>query len=323
LDAVRPVGSLIKPAVYLTALADPGRYHLLTELEDEPVRLRGVNGQIWSPQNYDRTSHGRVKLQTALAKSYNQATVQLGLSVGVNQVIRTLQALGIQRSLEPYPSLLLGAVALSPVEVSQMYQTLAGGGELATLKAIREVTDRRGRVLSRYPLQVRQTVDSRAVFLLNHALQQVVHNGTAKGLQALLGGGYRVAGKTGTTDDLRDSWFAGFDQQHVAVVWVGRDDNGTTGLTGASGAMRVWADLMQRIGPVSLTHTQPAGIQTLVVDRVSGLLGEGCPETQAIPFIDGSGPRRDAACGRQRVSRQQRRKSLLDDEINWLQSLFQ
>ncbi len=321
LDAVRPVGSLIKPAVYLSALAESDRYHLLTELEDGPIRLKGANGQIWSPQNYDRVSHGRVSLQTALANSYNQATVQLGLAIGVKRVIKTLQSLGIQRPLDPYPSLLLGAVALSPLEVSQMYQPLAAGGYLATLKAIREVTDGQGRILSRYPSTGRQATDPKSVFLLNHALQQVVRSGTAKSLPSLLGD-YRVAGKTGTTDDLRDSWFAGFDRQHVAVVWIGRDDNGTTGLSGATGAMRIWADLMRRIGPASLAQTAPAGVQELKIDSLTGLLGAGCPQSEVIPFISGSGPREHADCDR---SRQPKRgaKSMLDDEINWLQKLFQ
>jgi penicillin-binding protein 1B len=323
LDAVRPIGSLVKPAVYLSALADSRHYHLLSELEDEPVRLKGVDGRIWSPQNYDRVSHGQVPLQNALANSYNQATVQLGLSLGVSRVIHTLQQLGIQRPLDPFPSLLLGAVSLSPLEVSQMYQTLAAGGNLATLKGIREVTDPQGRVLSRYPLQVRRTVDPKAVFLLNHALEQVVRSGTARRLPALLGGDYRVAGKTGTTDDLRDSWFAGFDQRHVAVTWVGRDDNGSTGLTGASGAMRVWADLLRRIGPVSIERTPPPGVQELIVDNATGLLGEGCPETEPVPFINGSGPRQYAACGQRRLSDRGGRKSMMDDEISWFQSLFQ
>ena len=323
LDAIRPIGSLVKPAVYLSALEDSTHFHLMSELEDESIRLKGVDGRVWSPQNYDRVSHGPVPLQTALANSYNQATVQLGLSLGVKRVIRTLQDLGVQRPLDPYPSLLLGAVSLSPLEVSQMYQTLAAGGNLASLKSIREVTDRQGRVLSRYPLQVAQTVDPKAVFLLNHALEEVVHSGTARALPGLLGGDYRVAGKTGTTDELRDSWFAGFDQQYVAVVWVGRDDNATTGLSGATGAMRVWADLLRRIGPVSLEHKPPHGVQNLIVDSNSGLLGEGCPETQLVPFIDGSGPRQSASCGRQRLSNRQGRKSMTDDQINWFQSLFQ
>jgi penicillin-binding protein 1B len=315
LDAVRPVGSLIKPAVYLTALARPQRYNLLSELEDKPIRLKGRDGQIWSPRNYDRQSHGKVRLQTALANSYNQATVRLGLSVGLESVLKKVESLGIQRPLIPYPSVLLGAVSLSPLEMTQMYQTLSSGGYLATLKAIREVTDSSGRVLSRYPLRVQRMVDPQAVFLLNQALQEVVRSGTGKAMATLLHKDVQVAGKTGTTDNLRDSWFAGFDQQRVAVVWVGRDDNGATGLTGSSGAMRVWAELMNRMGISSISESPPAGVEMLKIDGKSGLLGEGCPETEVIPFIRGSAPKRMAGCAR-------KKRSVLDDEIDWLQRLF-
>ncbi len=315
LDALRPVGSLLKPVVYLAALSRPRQYHLLSELDDAPIRIKGEDGQIWSPGNYDRLSHGRVQLQTALANSYNQATVRLGMSVGLPAVLDKLEAVGIKRPIQPFPSMLLGAVSLSPLEMAQMYQTLATGGFRATLKAIHEVTDSSGRVLSRYPTAVQQALDPNAVYLLNHALQEVVRAGTAKTLPALLPKGASVAGKTGTTDDLRDSWFAGFDQRHVAVVWVGRDDNEPIGLTGSSGAMRVWGKLLHSVGISSLNPPLPANVEIVEIDKRSGLRGSGCKETQAVPFIKGYAPRRDAACAR-------RPARVMDDEINWLQSLF-
>ncbi|MEN8178673.1 MAG: penicillin-binding protein 1B, partial [Pseudomonadota bacterium] len=292
LDALRPVGSLIKPAVYLAALSRPEKYHLLSELQDTPIHIRGADGQVWSPGNYDRTSHGPVPLQSALANSYNQATVRLGMSVGLPAVLAQLESLGIRRPIQAFPSLLLGAVSMSPLEMTQMYQTLATGGYQATLKAIRQVTDSSGRVLSRYPVSVRQTLDPNAAYLLNHALQEVVRNGTAKSLSRSLPGGVNVAGKTGTTDDLRDSWFAGFDLRHVAVVWVGRDDNEPIGLTGSSGAMQVWSGLMRSLGVSSQDKSPPAGVEVVEIDPLSGLRGAGCKETQAIPFIKGHGPSR-------------------------------
>ncbi|MCU7857975.1 MAG: penicillin-binding protein 1B, partial [Candidatus Thiodiazotropha sp. (ex Lucinoma borealis)] len=260
LDAIRPVGSLIKPAIYLSALSQPNRYHLLSTLEDRPIRIKGANGEIWAPRNYDNLSHDQVTLQQALVESLNLATVSLGLSVGLESVIDNLHRLGIQRPLEPYPSLLLGAVSLSPLEMTQMYQTLANGGYSATLKSIRDVTDGQGKPLSRYPLSIESRVDTRAVFLLKHALNEVTRSGTAKALQWLLPGEVEVAGKTGTTDKLRDSWFAGFDRHRIAVAWVGRDDNAPTGLTGSSGAMRVWAKLMNGIGIAALQQEPPMGV---------------------------------------------------------------
>ncbi|MEW8192827.1 MAG: penicillin-binding protein 1B [Candidatus Thiodiazotropha sp.] len=164
LDAVRPVGSLIKPAVYLTALSQSGDYHLLSPLDDSPIQIKGMDGEIWTPNNYDNQSHEGVTLEQALTESFNQATVRLGLSVGLESVIDNLYRLGIRRPLQPYPSLLLGAVSLSPLEMTQMYQTLANGGYGATLKSIRDVTDAQGTPLSRYPLTIESRVDSRAVY---------------------------------------------------------------------------------------------------------------------------------------------------------------
>ncbi|MEL0583311.1 MAG: penicillin-binding protein 1B [Candidatus Thiodiazotropha sp. (ex. Lucinoma kazani)] len=314
LDAIRPVGSLIKPAIYLSALSQPNRYHLLSTLEDRPIRIKGANGEIWAPRNYDNLSHDQVTLQQALVESLNLATVSLGLSVGLESVIDNLHRLGIQRPLEPYPSLLLGAVSLSPLEMTQMYQTLANGGYSATLKSIRDVTDGQGKPLSRYPLSIESRVDTRAVFLLKHALNEVTRSGTAKALQWLLPGEVEVAGKTGTTDKLRDSWFAGFDRNRVAVAWVGRDDNAPTGLTGSSGAMRVWAKLMNGIGIAALQRDPPMGVDVLTIDPLSGLLGEGCPQTTNYPFIAGSGPTSEASCAHS--------ESLVDEGILWLQRLF-
>ncbi len=315
LDALRPVGSLIKPVVYLTALSRPDKYHLFSELDDTPIHIKGADGEVWSPGNYDRLSHGPVQLRSALANSYNQATVRLGMSVGLPAVLQQLEAVGINRPVSPFPSMLLGAVSLSPLEMAQMYQTLATGGFRATLKAIYEVSDSSGRVLSRYPTAVKQALDPKAAYLLTHALQEVVRDGTAKALPGILPAGVSVAGKTGTTDDLRDSWFAGFDQRYVAVVWIGRDDNEPIGLTGSSGAMRVWGRLMRSVGIASLNQAMPAGVEMVEIDSVSGLRGSGCKETQSAPFVKGYAPRRDAPCAR-------RPRRMMDNEINWLQQLF-
>jgi penicillin-binding protein 1B len=315
LDAMRPVGSLLKPAVYLAALAQPSRYQLMSELEDEPIRLQARNGDIWEPGNYDDQAHGKIRLQEGLIHSYNLATVRLGMEVGLESVVGNLQALGVRRPLDPYPSLLLGAVSLSPLEMTQMYQTLANGGYQATIKAIRGVTDADGVPLSRYPLAIKPAVDTRAVFLLRHGLRQVTRTGTAKALQWLLPTGAEVAGKTGTTDKLRDSWFAGFDRQRVGVVWVGRDDNGPMGLSGSAGAMRIWADLMNRIGVIPLDERIPRGVEMVEIEPLSGFLGEGCRETHFAPFIEGSAPEAKARC--------YRGESLMPEGIDWLRRLFE
>ncbi|MCW8889183.1 MAG: penicillin-binding protein 1B, partial [Sedimenticola sp.] len=239
LDAVRPIGSLVKPVVYLAALMRTDRYNLVTRLDDTPLSIKGKEGEPWMPENYDHVAHGKVPLHTALANSYNLATVRLGMDVGLKPIAQLLEQMGISRPIQQVPAMLLGSVSLSPLEVTQLYQTFAAGGFYSPLRAIRAVQSSSGEQLQRYPLTVRQAVPSGPVYLLNRNLQEVVRNGTAKRLASYVDNTLNVAGKTGTTDKLRDSWFAGFSGDKVAVVWVGRDDNKPAGLTGSTGALQV------------------------------------------------------------------------------------
>lgn len=281
LDAVRSIGSLVKPAVYLTALSEPGRYTLTTTIPDQPFSMR-VGDKIWAPKNYDHSVNGSVPLYRALASSLNLATVNLGMSLGVKRVTETLYRLGAQRRITAVPAIMLGSVSLSPLEVAQMYQTIAAGGYRAPLRAIREVMDQAGRPLNRYPLAVEAAVDPRAAYLTTWAMQQVINQGTAKWLGARLPKGLTMAGKTGTTDDMRDSWFAGFSGDKVAVVWVGRDDYKPMGLAGGTGALRVWGEFMLAIPNEPLVQEPPEGV-------VLGACGRA-----DVPYIQGSG----GDCGR-------------------------
>jgi penicillin-binding protein 1B len=296
LDAVRPVGSLIKPAVYLAALSQSGRYNLTTAVADRPVDLKLPNGQRWRPQNYDEQVHGEVALHEALARSLNLATVNLGLAIGLDEVIATLRRLGVQREIDAYPSLLLGALSLSPLEVAQLYQGIAAGGFRSPLRAIRAVLDAEQRPLQRYPVTVEQAADPAAVFLLTRNLVEVTESGTGAALRQLLPRGLQVAGKTGTTNDLRDSWFAGFSADRVAVAWVGRDDNAPIGLTGSQGALPVWADLMAGMDNQSLKLATPPGVEYHWVDRYGRLAAEHCDGAVAFPFIAGSQPAQRSDC---------------------------
>ena len=252
LDAVRSIGSAIKPVVYLSALAQPERYSLVSPIADRPISLR-AGGELWSPKNYDHRVHGTVPLYQALAKSYNLATVNLGLQVGVNEVAEMLRRLGAVRPVSRVPAMLLGSASLPPIELAQVYQTIAAGGFRAPLRAIREVLNAAGEPLNRYPLAVEPVVSSDAAYLTQWAMRKVVEQGTATWLKQRLPEGMTVAGKTGTTNDMRDSWFAGFSGDRVLVVWVGRDDNKPMGLSGSSGALRVWGDIMAEISSEPLS----------------------------------------------------------------------
>ncbi len=308
LGAVRPIGSLIKPVIYLTALSEPERYSLVTPLSDRPVRLRTGDGKLWKPRNYDRRSHGWVPLYKALAKSYNLATVRLGVALGLDRVVKTLETLGVRRPVNPVPALLLGSVSLTPLEVGQIYQTLAAGGFRAPLRAIREVLDASGRPLNRYPLAVEPVADAAAVYLTTWAMRQVVRQGTAVALKKRLPAGLTVAGKTGTTNDQRDSWFAGFSGDKVLVVWVGRDDNGPTELTGASGALRIWGDIMTSVETRPLPEFRPEGVTEVRLDPVTGLRASArCRRGISLPVAVQGVPRATSACGAGSASTTRRR----------------
>jgi penicillin-binding protein 1B len=287
LDMKRPVGSVIKPAVYLTALSQPDRYNLLTTLYDMPIKIR-VPGSDWQPKNYDKKFHGPIPLQQALVQSLNVATVQLGMDLGLEGVLQTLVSLGAAgaQDIKPFPSLLLGAVELPPINVLQMYQSIAAGGYKTPLRAILAVSDLQHQLLKRYPLTVEQAAGPGPVFCLTSALQEVTVSGSGGGLQKLLPRGLTVAGKTGTTDDLRDSWFAGFSGAHVAVAWTGRDDNKPTGLTGATGALRIWAATMGTISTIPLQPQAPENIIFYLADiGARKIFNNACDRGKAVPFI--------------------------------------
>ncbi len=297
-DAVRPIGSLIKPAIYLTALERPSQYTLTSWVADEPFSVKGQDGQVWRPQNYDRRAHGTIYLYQGLANSYNLSTAKLGLELGVPNVLKTLERLGVSREWPAYPSMLLGAGALSPMEVATMYQTLANGGFNTPLRAIRSVLTSEGEPLKRYPFQIQQRFDPGAIYLVQNAMQRVMREGTARSVYSQLPSSLTLAGKTGTTNDSRDSWFAGFSQDLLAVVWLGRDDNGKTPLTGATGALQVWTSFMRKADPLPLDMPMPDNVTQAWIDPHSGQgSDQSCPGAVQMPYIRGSEPAPGAPCG--------------------------
>ncbi|MEE2001099.1 penicillin-binding protein 1B [Alkalimonas sp. MEB108] len=235
MDARRQIGSLIKPVIAIEALAQPERFDLQTTLLDAPIQLRS-NQQDWQPQNFDQTFRGEVTLLDTLVYSYNVPMVRLGLQLGMPQVAAALSRLGLQRRITLHPAALLGAIELSPLEVTQLYQTLANHGVHQTLASIAVVTDQQGTVLYQHqPAPIRR-YSAEATSLLYDAMQQSVQRGTARSLGQQFP---QLAGKTGTSSDYRDSWFVVMDESKVMTVWQGRDDNVSTGLTGSSGALQL------------------------------------------------------------------------------------
>lgn len=294
-DAERPVGSVIKPGVYLAALEASAEFNLATVVKDEPITITQRGAPDWSPENYTKEYHGNTLLIDALAKSMNVATARVGMAVGIDRVVDMIDRLGVRKRIPEYPSIVLGAVELSPVEVAQMYLTVANSGFRTTLRTTRSVLSNSDEPLSRYPIDVKQVVEPDTVSLLHFALQEVVRSGTARALNKRFDPDLGLAGKTGTTDGFRDSWFAGYAGNYVTVVWIGRDDNGKTGLSGASGAMLLWADIMERLDLAPTSPVNRGRTQFAKIDE-QGRLAKGCINGRRLPFIEGTVPRRTAPC---------------------------
>jgi penicillin-binding protein 1B len=287
LDASRPMGSIVKPFVYLTAL-ETKRYNASTVIQDEPIDIKLQNGTHWNPQNFTREVYGPVPLVRALSESLNLATVGLGLDVGLSNVTQTLQRFGLQKPPIEVPAMTLGAVDVSPLEVAQIYSGLANGGFRSPLRAVRAVISEDGKQLKAFPLEVQQVAAQDTVFQLNRMLEIVMEHGTGRAARNVLPPNLVVAGKSGTSSELRDSWFAGFSGSHVAVVWVGYDDNRPTGFTGSSGALTVWARLMAGLDTTSRNVAMPDTLTSVNIEFATGQRAEaGCADdivTVAVPL---------------------------------------
>jgi penicillin-binding protein 1B len=312
LDAHRQIGSLMKPFVYLTALDQPQTYNLGTLISDDPVSIKGGDGKLWEPKNADNLSHGNMPLYRALANSENQATARLGMQLTLKSVAKTIKSAGYDGDIQQVPSMLIGAVDMSPIEVTGIYHTLAAEGVHTPLHAIREVLNAEGQPLKRYPLELDQRFSIQSTFELQYALQAVLREGTGRSVYNSFPESLPLAGKTGTTNDQRDSWFAGFSGEHLAVVWVGKDDNSKTPLSGASGALQVWADLMRQLPTQGVSQQAPEGVSFDWIDATTGLLSaEQCEGAMWLPLHNDYKPKESAEC-----------KIKAGSEEHWWQKIF-
>lgn len=266
LQARRPIGSLAKPPVYLTALSNPERYQLNTWLADEAISVPIQGGKPWQPRNYDRQYRGRVMLVDALASSLNIPTVNLGLDIGLDKVTDMMVRLGAPKeNLKTVPAMLLGSTSLTPIEVAQVYQTIGSGGHRAPISSLRSVIAEDGTVRYQSYPHSQLVISPQPTYLTLYAMQQGAVKGTARSLASEFGK-YSFATKTGTTNDLRDSWFVGIDGKDVVVSWVGRDNNKEANLTGSNGALNIFRRYMQNQTPMKLNLRRPDGINTMWLD---------------------------------------------------------
>ncbi len=290
-QAHRQPGSAFKPIVYAAAFeghqAMPASF-----IEDAPLTVQ-AGGRTWSPKNDDGSFHGWVSVRTALEHSYNPASARLALDVGLPKIVTLAHRMGIETQLEPYPSTALGATAVTPLELLDVYATLARGGVRPYLHGLQAVRDRHGKEVAGTPLPKEERVLSpQTAFLVTSVLQGVIDRGTGRGVRSA-GVEGELAGKTGTTNDQRDAWFAGYSPERASLVWVGYDDNSPTALSGARGAVPIWGHFMAAVHPAGgySTFPQPAGIQTAVIDPTTGLLAtEYCPTVLTEVYLEGQLP---------------------------------
>ena len=338
MQARRSIGSLAKPATYLTALSQPNQYRLNTWIADAPISLRQPNGQVWSPQNDDKQFSGQVMLVDALTRSMNVPTVNLGMALGLPAIVDTWQKLGVPKDqLHPVPAMILGALNLTPIEVAQAFQTIASGGNRAQLSALRSVIAEDGSVLYQSFPQAERAVPAQAAYMTLWTMQQVVQRGTGRQLGAKYPG-LHLAGKTGTTNNNVDTWFAGIDGREVVITWVGRDNNQPTKLYGASGAMSIYQRYLANQSPVPLNLVAPEDIVDMGVDDSGNFVCGGgmrslpvwttnpdslCQQSQpeqptGNPFEQSSQPQQP----QQQQPQQQNEKKDSDGVAGWIKDMF-
>lgn len=289
LDAKRSIGSLAKPAVLLAALR-AGK-SLASLVADEPISVPQSKNKVWSPQNFDHQSHGEVTLLKMLTASYNQATVRLGLSVGMPNIKQTFKKLTGAKDFPSTPSTMLGAVDMSPFQVAGMYYTIFSGGYRTDLRAVRGVQDSSGKAVKSYASKIHKEFDSDVMHLMQYALRAVVFEGTARAAYNFVPMDIHVAGKTGTSNDQRDSWFAGFSGDRLTVAWVGNDQHLPTKLQGSTGGLAVWARVMSKVAHKPLTLKTPESISYQWVDGTTGLLSQAsCEGVKYLPFVRKTAP---------------------------------
>ncbi|MBE0606932.1 MAG: PBP1A family penicillin-binding protein, partial [Deltaproteobacteria bacterium] len=295
-DAKRQPGSAFKPFVLLAAMeraaAGNGKTTLSTIVSGAPVTVPGPK-EPWTPSNFDGKVYGDISVRKALEDSVNTATVRLALDAGLPAVVKTARAAGIRSPLFPVPSVALGSFEVTPVELAYAYATIASGGIRYQPFPLFSVTTADGEILTSAKVRWERTLDPRAAYLTGYAMQGVLERGTAKTAREM-GIYFPASGKTGTTDGNRDSWFVGYTPDVVCAVWVGRDSGADTGLTGARGALRIWASFLRSLYPGSgpVTLLPPEGIDFAEIDPASGFLATtACPETLQEAYLSGTEPK--------------------------------
>ncbi len=285
LNAKRPIGSLIKPAIYLAALERYQQYQLGSLLDDSAINFEMDNGETWQPKNYDGKFRGKASLYESLVHSLNVPTVNLGMEIGLTNIADIIHMLGFDEDITLRPSMLLGAINMSPYQVNQFYLPFANRGMYVQGHAVTAIISAQGETLYRHQTTPIPYFSVQASYLTDYLLTKVTTQGTAKSLSWRLKDAV-VAGKTGTTNDQRDSWFVGYDNKHLVTTWLGRDDNQATAFTGSSGALTLFADFMQHYGVQNKHTAMPDNVELISFEQKTGYpVAIECSNTVDYPAV--------------------------------------
>jgi penicillin-binding protein 1B len=298
--AKRQPGSVFKPFVYAAALdtAVDGGPRVITAstiLKDEPTTF-WFDGKDYSPKNFDNEYRGDVTLREALAHSLNNATVSLAEMVGYGNVVAMANRAGMNYKIQPTPAVALGAYEITPLEAAGAYTMFANQGVYVRPSFVTLVRDHEGKPLFKNQVERKPVLDPRVAYLTTNLMEEVLRSGTGAGVRSQFNFTAPAAGKTGTSSNLRDGWFAGYTTELLCVVWVGFDDNRDLDLEGARSAAPIWGDFMKRALAFreyrdAKSFPIPAGIVSIEVDSQTGMPAtSGCPKTHPEVFIVGTEP---------------------------------
>lgn len=294
LGAVRPIGSLVKPPLYLSALAS-GKFTWWSRIEDTRLKFN-VGGEIWAPENYDHRTHGVVPLYEAMAKSYNLATLNLAQKIGFDRIANTLRQLGVKREFTMHPAMALGALELSPFEVSRLYQPIASQGRSSELGVVLAVMDQKDHLIKRFDKKGDVPFTDALLSVVLDGMTKVPEIGTAKAAANAFPG-LIFAAKTGTTNSQKDSWYVGITGDYASTVWLGMDNNVPMSITGSSGAQHVWIDFTRNMNPRSLPKALPEGaVRYDVLKDKFEKAAERCDNKVSLAFLVGTEPKDSSSC---------------------------
>jgi penicillin-binding protein 1B len=294
----RQPGSIFKPFVYLTAFdrtATEGSPVITpaSVFVDEPTIFKDGEGNDYAPGNYHNEYDGPITVRKALAQSRNIVAIKVAEATGLDRVADLWKKVGVGTPAKPYPSMALGVFEASPLDMATAYTLFSNGGSVRPLQTITRIVDG-GRTVPVPPGRLKPVARADATYLITNLLRGAINEGTGAGARSAYGFILDAAGKTGTTNDLRDAWYAGFTPELLTVVWVGLDDNQPIGLSGAQAALPIWATFMKNAlaGRPSQGFDTPQGIVFATIDKDTGLLATpACPKTITEAFINGTEPR--------------------------------